>query len=162
MRPVEPLPLNHSWPLFDLHEHLSAAVLDPNMAGNEEALAERGLGLWRCDLPEDRLSWTAGVYDLFGLERGSRVARPHAASLYTPESRDAMERLRAYAIGHRRGFTLDVDIDRADGGRCAMRLIAAPVLDAQGEVIALHGAKQLLPPDAPASRKLDPTIFVML
>jgi hypothetical protein len=162
MRPVEPLPLNHSWPLFDLREHLSTAVLDPQAADNAEALAERGLGLWRCDLPDERLSWTAGVYDLFGLERGSPVARLHAASLYAPASREAMERLRTYAIGHKRGFTLDVDIDRADGGRCAMRLIAAPVLDAQGEVIALHGAKQLLPPDAQPSRKLDPTIFVML
>ncbi|BBD99295.1 diguanylate cyclase [Sphingobium amiense] len=162
MRPVEPLPLNHSWPLFDLREHLSTALLDPHVSENEEALAERGLGLWRCDLPDERLSWTAGVYDLFGLERRSPVARAHAASLYAPDSRDAMERLRAYAISHRRGFTLDVDIDRADGGRCAMRLVAAPVLDAQGEVIALHGAKQLLPPDAHLSHKLDPTIFVML
>ena len=74
-----------------------------------------------------------------------------------------MERLRDYAIRHKRGFTLDVDINQADGqGRCAMRLIAAPVLDAAQQVVGLHGVKQLLPHGAPASRRLDPTIFVML
>ena len=162
MRPVEPLPLHHSWPLFDLRVHLSTAALDPDAAEHEEAMAERGLGLWRCDLADNRLSWSAGVYDLFGLERGEPVERCRAAALYTPDSRDPMERLRAYAISHKRGFTLDVDIDRADGGRCAMRLVAAPVLGAQGEVIALHGAKQLLPCGTSPSRRLDPAIFVML
>jgi hypothetical protein len=43
-----------------------------------------------------------------------------------------------------------------------MRLIAAPVLDEQGVVVGLHGVKQLLPRGAPASQRLDPTIFVML
>ena len=46
-----------------------------------------------------------GVYDLFGLERGSPVDRCQAAALYTPDSRDAMERLRegrtSFIIAHR-------------------------------------------------------------
>jgi hypothetical protein len=74
-----------------------------------------------------------------------------------------MERLRSYAIRHKRGFTLDVDIHQADGmGQCALRLIAAPLLNEVGDVTALHGVKQLLPPGAPCSRRLDPTVFVML
>lgn len=164
MRPIEPLPLHHSWPLSALHEHLAPIALDPSLARNDMALAERGLGLWHCDLlDDDRLRWTAGVYDLFGLERDRPVSRVLSASLYASESREAMEKLRAYAIRHRRGFTLDVDIDQADGGgRCAMRLVAAPVLDRRGGVIGLHGVKQLLPKGSPASRGLDPTIFVML
>lgn len=165
MRPVEPLPLHHSWPLSALHEHLAPVALDPSLARNDVALAERGLGLWHCDLLDNnRISWTAGVYDLFGLDRDMRVVpRDLSVSLYASESRDPMERLRAYAIRHRRGFTLDVDINQADGGgRCAMRLVAAPVLDKAGDVIALHGVKQLLPHGTPGSRRLDPTIFVML
>lgn len=147
-----------------MQEHLAPVALDPSLARNDVALAERGLGLWHCDLLDDnRISWTAGVYDLFGLDRDMIVPRALSVSLYASESREAMERLRAYAIRHRRGFTLDVDINQADGGgRCAMRLVAAPVLDDTGEVIALHGVKQLLPHGAPASRRLDPTIFVML
>ena len=54
-------------------------------------------------------------------------------------------------------------LDQADGaGRCAMRLIAAPVLDAGSHVVGLHGVKQMLPRGARPSRQLDPTIFVML
>lgn len=164
MRPIEPLPLHHSWPLDDLHEHLAPVLLDTSIARNDAALAERGLGLWHCDLTDDNaLRWTAGVYDIFGLERDTLVSRPLSVSLYSAESREAMERLRAYAIRYKRGFTLDVDINQIDGaGQCAMRLIAAPMLDADGIVVGLHGVKQLLPRGAPASRRLDPTIFVML
>lgn len=163
MRPIEPLPLHHSWPLFELHEYLAPVALDPSLARNDIALAERGLGLWHCDLANETLSWTAGVYDMFGLERHSHVPRPLSVSLYAPASREPMERLRSYAIRHKRGFTLDVDICQADGmGHCAMRLIAAPVVNETGEVTALHGVKQLLPPGARPSRRLDPTVFVML
>ena len=163
MRPIEPLPLHHSWPLFDLHDYLAPVALDPSLARNDVALAERGLGLWHCDLANETLSWTAGVYDMFGLERHSVVPRTLSVSLYASESREAMERLRSYAIRHKRGFTLDVDIHQADGmGECAMRLIAAPVLNEVDDVIGLHGVKQLLPKGAVASQRLDPTIFVML
>jgi hypothetical protein len=163
VRPIEPLPLHHSWPLYALRDHLAPVLLDDRIARDDDALAERGLGLWHCDLADNSLRWTAGVYDLFGLERGSAVPRPLAVSLYAADSRDPMERLRAYAIRHKRGFTLDVDIDQADGmGRCAMRLVAAPLLDGEGDVVALHGVKQLLTPGAAASHRLDPGIFVLL
>ena len=158
MRPTEPLALNHSWPLHDLREHLAPAALDDGIARDDEALAERGLGLWHCDLVDNWLSWTDGVYDLFGLERDMAVPRPLAVSLYQPDSREAMERLRAYAIRHRRGFTLDVDIRPLGGGECAMRLIAAPVLQG-ARVVALHGVKQFLPRGSAPSRGLDPTLF---
>lgn len=160
MRPTEPLPLHHSWPLFDLREHLAPVILDDRLAQDDEALAERGLGLWHCDLADNSLSWTQGVYDIFGLERDSAVPRPLAVSLYDPDSAAAMERLRAYAIRYRRGFTLDVDIRPATGGQCAMRLIAAPILRAN-EVVGLHGVKQFLLNNAAPSRGLDPTIFTL-
>lgn len=163
MRPIEPLPLHHSWPLYELRALLAPVMLDNIVARSDAALAERGLGLWHCDLEDDRLRWTAGVYDIFGLERDCDVPRALALSLYTSESRPVMERLRAYAIRHKRGFTIDVDINQADGaGQCAMRLIGAPILSAKGAVIGLHGVKQLLPAGAKPSHGLDPGIFVML
>lgn len=161
MRPTEPLPLHHSWPLYELREHLATVPLDTEIARSEAALAERGIGLWHCDLATEKLRWTAGVFDIFGLERHSIVSRRQSVALYTPETRDPMEKLRAYAIRYRRGFTLDVDIDRAEGGQCAMRLIAAPVI-AGNAVIALHGVKQFLPRGAAASCALDPVIFNVL
>jgi hypothetical protein len=158
LRPTEPLALNHSWPLYDLHQHLASVSLDDHTARDDQALAERGIGLWHCNLDDDSLCWTGGVYDLFGLERGMTVQRPLATSLYQPDSREAMEQLRAYAIRHRRGFTVDVDIRPLDGGECTMRLIAAPILEG-AHVVALHGVKQFLPRGSVASRGLDPTIF---
>ncbi|APL95546.1 diguanylate cyclase [Sphingobium indicum] len=160
MRPTEPLPLNHSWPLYALRDHLAPVMLDDRIARDDGALAERGLGLWHCDLGDDSLNWTDGVYDIFGLERGTAVPRPLAVSLYAPDSCAAMERLRAYAIRHRRGFTVDVDIRPADGGECAMRLIAAPVIQ-RNQVVALHGVKQFLPKGSRPSTRLDPTLFIL-
>ena len=160
MRPTEPLPLHHSWPLHDMHAHLAPVALDQRTARNEEALAQRGLGLWHCDLADNRLSWTTGVYDLFGIERGMDVPRPLAVSLYAPDSREAMEQLRAYAIRYRRGFTLDIDIRPLNGGTCTMRLVTAPIVHA-GEVVALHGVKQLLPSGSSPASGIDPAVFTL-
>lgn len=134
--------------------------LDDRVVADDDALAERGLGLWHCNLEDDSLNWTGGVYDLFGLERDMIVPRPLAVSLYASDSRDAMERLRAYAIRHRRGFTVDVDIRPLGGGECSMRLIAAPILVGV-RVVALHGVKQFLPRGSQPSRGLDPTLFTL-
>jgi len=51
-----------------------------------------------------------------------------------------MERLRSYAIEHRRGFTLDVEIRPVTGGSRWMRLITAPICDGD-RVMRLHGLK---------------------
>ncbi|NIJ17659.1 diguanylate cyclase [Sphingobium vermicomposti] len=159
MRPTEPLPLYHSWPLYDLHVHLSPVALDSYCAQGDLALAERGIGLWHCDLKDDRLSWTSGVYDLFGLEQGMTVPRLLAVSLYAPDSREAMERLRTYAICYRRGFTLDVDIRPLDSAdERTMRLVAAPILH-DDQVVGLHGIKQILPRGSAFSERRHPTLF---
>jgi hypothetical protein len=52
-----------------------------------------------------------------------------------------MEGLRAYAIKHRRGFTLDAEIMPVNGRPKWMRLIAAPVCVGR-QVVRLHGIKQ--------------------
>lgn len=103
------------------------------------------LGQWECDLTDDdRLSWSDEVYDIFGIPRGVAVARHEAVALYTEGSRAAMEKLRAYAIRHRRGFTLDVEIKPARAPRRWMRLIAAPVC-AGDDVVRLQGLKFIVP-----------------
>lgn len=129
----EPLPLYHSWPLFEAEQRLGADA----MAG----LATFGVGLWDCDLATERLQWTDAVHDLFGLPRGLDVPRSLAVSLYLPSSRRAMESLRAHAIRHRRGFTVDAEIRRPDGDRRWMRLSAIPVLS-DGRVVRLRGTKE--------------------
>lgn len=141
-------PLTHSWPLFEQHQRFDlGCLLDaPSDAPvfpehHPELLAAHGVGLWDCDLSDNSLSWTDGVFDLFGLPRGAALARDEIAALYAEPSRSAMERLRAHSIRHRRGFTLDAEIRPVTGPSRWMRLIAAPVCVGR-QVVRLHGIKQ--------------------
>ncbi len=82
-----------------------------------------------------------------------RVTRDEAVALYGEESRAAMEKLRAYAIKHRRGFTLDVEIRPALATPRWMRLIAAPVC-AGDRIVRLQGLKFIVPPRDQAAASL--------
>jgi len=147
-RLIVPSPLTHSWPLFEQHRRLDLGRLFDaegnglvTAAHDPALLAAHGIGLWECDLADNALTWTAGVYDLFGLPRDAVLARDDIAALYADPSREAMERLRAHAIKHRRGFTLDAEIRPVTGPRRWMRLIAAPVCVGR-QAVRLHGTKQ--------------------
>src|SRR3546814_6392381 len=107
--------------------------------------SRRGIGLWECDLADNSLTWSNEVYDIFGLPRGACVSREETLALYCDESRVVMEALRAYAIKHRRGFTLDVEIRPSLTRRRWMRLIAAPICEGN-HVVRLRGSKQAILP----------------
>ena len=101
-------------------------------------------GLWECSLADNSLIWSGGVYDLFGLERGAPITRQDALAHYTEDSRVKLERLRAYAIRHELGFTIDVDIHAgAVGQRRCIRVIAAPDYDG-GVPVCLRGFKLIV------------------
>lgn len=142
----EPLALLHSWPLFDRDRHfelgtlLSCAVTDVVDPANIGELGLHHAGCWECDLATNELTWSGGVYDLFGLPRGVAVSRREAVGFYSEASRSVMERLRGYAIRNGQGFTIDVDIRPAVRGSSRMRLVAAPVMEA-GKAVRLHGLK---------------------
>ena len=144
-----PSPLTHSWPLVEERQRFGLGLLFDAPAEalvlpefDAERLAAQGIGLWECDLVQDNaLNWTAGVYDLFGLPRDAALDRDEIAALYAEPSRVAMERLRAHAIKHRRGFTLDAEIVPVTGPRRWMRLIAAPVCVGR-HAVRLRGIKQ--------------------
>ena len=155
LKQTYPLPVHHSWPLyerdrfFELGQIHSCDMVDPvpditHIVG----LARPGAllpGVWECDLRDNnRLSWSGEVYDIFGIPRDAAITREETAARYCEGSRAAMEKLRAYAIKHRRGFTLDVEIQPASGQRRWMRLIAAPVCVGD-QVVKLQGLKFLVP-----------------
>lgn len=155
MKPTHPLPVHHSWPLYERARYFAlgrlhgpdtlAAVADvADLAADNRALRVQS-GWWECDLVAGNLlSWSNEVYDIFGLPRGATVEREDAAALYEDGSRAAMEKLRAYAIKHRRGFTLDVEIRPVTAAPRWMRLIAAPVC-VDDRVVKLQGLKFILP-----------------
>jgi PAS domain-containing protein len=147
VKPTEPLPLHHSWPLIGPGHHFDLGHLfDGDARGaidpvrDEFMLRRHRIGRWACDLADERLTWSDEVHDLFGFPRGAIIPRADAVACYAEPSRAAMERLRRYAIRHRRGFTLDAEIITALGERRWMRLVAAPVFG-DGRVVALSGLK---------------------
>ena len=146
---LEFLPLAHSWPLseqgrhFDLGRILNSVITDGLIPLTVGEVGMHHAGCWECDLKDNSLIWSGGVYDIFGLPRGAGLTRDEAVALYSEESRVKMEQLRAYAIRHRRGFTLDAEIRPAVGGKRWMRLIGAPVCDGDRPV-RLHGLKMLI------------------
>ena len=154
MQPTEPLELNHSWPiLFQAGRQFDLGILhdgqplgqigSPHSHFTERRLARRGIGLWECDLRHSALTWSDAIYDIFGFPRNTLISRPETVALYQEHSRASMERLRAHAIKHRRGFTLDVDIRTVRGERRRVRLTAAPVCE-NGRVVRLRGMKQII------------------
>ena len=91
-----PLPIFHSWALSDRNRHMSLAPwLDGFDApfegagasqGDGEELARHGIGLWECDLSDNSLTWSAGVFDIFGLPRGANICRNDTRSLLDLEN----------------------------------------------------------------------------
>ncbi len=138
---MDSLPLFHSWPLYDAPGRLGFAAERGSLAESVAALATAEMGVWSCDLADDRLEWTGAVYRLFGLPEDEAITRDFALSRYVGGSRVAMETLRTHAIGHRRGFTMDALIVRADGDKRWMRLSALPVV-VDNKVVRLTGTKR--------------------
>ena len=122
---------------------LSSAITDMLQPAKIGQLGFRHAGCWECDLADDSLIWSGGVYDIFGLARGASVKREEVVSFYREDSRAKMESLRAYSIRHKRGFTVDVELKSAVGENRWMRLIAAPICD-KNEVTRLHGLKLII------------------
>jgi diguanylate cyclase (GGDEF)-like protein len=100
-----------------------------------------GMGAWSCNLLTERLTWTSGVFDLFGLPQDVQVGRYETLELYCEESRSTLERLRSRAIAARSGFTMDARIIRPDGETRWMRLTAA-TRASNHRAVELYGMKQ--------------------
>jgi len=107
----------------------------------ERSLAPAALGAWECNLANETLSWTDGVYDLFGLQRGSEIYRKATLDLYEERSRREMEQHRSAAIRTGQGFALDCRIRAASGEKRWMRLIVG-VGYQHGRPVRILGSKQ--------------------
>jgi PAS domain-containing protein len=140
---------DHRWPLhersrhFDVGTILNCWVTEAIQPPNVGWLGFHHAGNWQCDLHDNSLIWSGGVYDIFGIPRESEITRSEALALYCEESRAKMERLRAYAIKHRCGFTLDAEIEPVGGKRRWMRLVAEPVFEGD-RAVRLQGLKLII------------------
>jgi diguanylate cyclase (GGDEF)-like protein/PAS domain S-box-containing protein len=99
------------------------------------------IGAWSRDLASERLDWTDGVFDIFGLTSGDAIDREATIELYSEESRELLERKRTQAIENRDGFTLDARIVRPAGIERWTRITAA-TRGSNGRTEMLFGMKQ--------------------
>ncbi|QNQ10748.1 diguanylate cyclase domain-containing protein [Sphingomonas alpina] len=111
------------------------------------------LGAWECDLDTSALTWTEGVYQLFGLSPLIAPDRAATVELYHEESRREMEALRAEAIATGRGFALDARIQTVAGVERWMRLTTG-VEQERGRARRLYGAKQDITEDRARTERL--------
>lgn len=114
-------------------------VRAPDLTG---AQGDPALGYWHCDIAhQDRLSWSEKVYDLFGLPRGAPIERDWAVARYSEHSRNALKKVRTYALGRKFGFILDAEICPEGADSRYIRVLAVPIL-AGNRVVGLHGLKR--------------------
>jgi PAS domain S-box-containing protein len=96
---------------------------------------------WECDLADDSLRWSPGIYDLFGIPRGTRLDRRDIVAMYVEESRVLLDRLRTEAIAECGSFTFEAQIRRRDGELRWMR-VSADIIGRDGRAMRLYGLKQ--------------------
>ena len=107
----------------------------------DRASATAHIGIWQCNLSDNSLLWTNGVYDLFEIPRDTPITRDMALGLYTETSRREMEAARARAIATCSDFSLDCEIVTTRGKRRWMRLTGA-VESRDGVAHRIFGMKQ--------------------
>lgn len=107
----------------------------------DRASATARIGIWQCNLGDNSLIWTNGVYDLFEIPRNTPVSRELTLACYTEESRRRMEAARAEAIVRCSDFSLDCEIITATGKHRWMRLTGA-VESRDGVAHRIFGMKQ--------------------
>ncbi len=99
------------------------------------------LGAWSCDLETEQLSWTQGVFDIFGWSSEEVPDRRCAVEMYCEESRELLERKRRQAIETGSQFSLDARIFQPEGSARWIRITAA-TRSFNGRARSLYGMKQ--------------------
>lgn len=138
------------WSLNDHQRHLECSDILNSLISDAIEPANIGdvgflhAGMWECNLADESLAWSGGVYDIFGIDRSHEVTRVCALSCYSDGSRLRLEQLRRRALLHGLGFTIDVQIRAAAVREVRkVRVIGAPLFE-NGVPIRLHGVKHLI------------------
>ena len=107
----------------------------------ERASAAARIGVWECSLPDQTLTWTDQVYEIFEIPRSASLSREQIVEFYSPNSLRALEDARNKAIAERGGFNLDAEITTAKGRRRWIRLTATVECE-DGIPVRIFGMKQ--------------------
>ncbi len=107
----------------------------------ETALSAARMGIWECSLPDGRLTWTRGVFDLFDLAHDASPDRPTILTCYADDVRSSLEALRESAIREGTGFETDVPITSLSGQSRWIR-ITGRVERRDGRPVRIFGTKR--------------------
>lgn len=107
----------------------------------EKSFKAAGVGIWECSLPDETLTWTDTVFELFELDPNVPLRREDIVALYTPHSKQKLSELRSAAIRDGEGFSLDAEIVTAKGNTRWIR-ISAVVERVNGTPSRIFGMKQ--------------------
>jgi len=138
-----------------MREDPAASVLSDEVRArlHDQSLNAARIGVWECDLETERLSWTSGVYDIFGYPADNPLRRASIVALYVDESRRNMELARAEVIRSGRPVALDTEIRTWRGERRWMRLWIN-ALQEGGRQARIFGCKQDVTSDRQAIESL--------
>jgi diguanylate cyclase (GGDEF)-like protein/PAS domain S-box-containing protein len=135
-------------------DHAASALSDDvRVRLYDQALNGAGIGAWECELETERLSWTQGVYHIFGYPVSNPLRRANIVDLYIDESRRNMELARAEVIRSGRPITLDTEIRTWRGEKRWMRLSINAVREG-GRPVRIFGSKQDVTSDRQAMETL--------
>src|SRR5690349_14140699 len=138
----------------DKADHAATALSDEvRVRLYDQALNRARIGAWECELETERLSWTQGVYDLFGYPVGNPLRRASIVDLYVDESRRNMELARAEVIRSGLPVTLDTEIRTWRGEKRWMRL-SINAAGEGGRPRRIFGSKQDITADREAMESL--------
>ena len=102
------------------------------------------IGYWHCDIADnERLTWSAKVYELFGLDNQASVHREWAVSRYNALSQSILSEVRSFALRRKCGFILDAEIHPEPANDRWIRILAVPILSRE-RLVGLHGLKRAL------------------
>jgi diguanylate cyclase (GGDEF)-like protein len=119
----------------------------------DQALSLARIGVWECELETERLTWTSGVYDIFGYPTGNPLRRARIVDLYIDDSRRNMELARAEVIRSGLAVTVDAEIRTWRGERRWMRL-SINTDGGHGRRVRIFGSKQDITSDRQAMEHL--------
>jgi diguanylate cyclase (GGDEF)-like protein len=121
-------------------EEQAASLAHSRKVFDRSSAAAR-IGVWECTLPDEQLTWTDVVYDIFDLPRGVMPTRGETLKCYPEASARELVRRRSKAIADRTGFSLETDIVSFAGNHRWIR-ITATVECVDGEPVRIFGMKQ--------------------
>lgn len=98
------------------------------------------LGSWEWDVPRDRITWTEGLYRIFGQTPESFEATYEAyLECIHPDDREMVHRTVERAFEHRRPYSMDHRLVRPGGAVRWVHSSGDVEVDEDGEPVRLHG-----------------------